>query len=78
MKKQTHPHDTRSHPSRPNVRSGSMRKGGRDGGFTPTEQLKKNRLMKQFARSGRKGYEVSSGNSEAFRRNFDLIDWGHK
>lgn len=60
----SHPLDERSGK----VRSASIRKLGKDGpSWTPTEQRTRDRLLKQFARAGRKGYEVSSGNSEAFQ-----------
>lgn len=73
--KQTHPLNERTGK----LRSASMRKLAKDGtSWTPTEKLKRNRLMKQFAKHGRKGYEVSSGNSEAYRAGYDLIDWGEK
>ena len=50
-----------------------MRKLGRDGtSFTPTEQAKKNRLMRQFAQRN-KGYGVSI--SDAYRQGYDAIDW---
>lgn len=71
-----HPRDARSPAGRPKVRSASIRPGGKDGlTLTPTERRKKNQLMKQFSRAGRKGYEVSSGSSPAFRENYDKIDW---
>jgi hypothetical protein len=43
-------------------KSVSQRKSARDGGFTPTEQRTKDRLMRQFLR--RDGLH---GNSEAYR-----------
>lgn len=48
-----------------------MRKKGRDGKpFTPTEQHRKETLMRQFlAIDGPKGV------SEQYRQNFDAIDW---
>lgn len=71
--------DQKSGPKSPRVRSASLRKLGKDGTtFTPTERLKRNKAMKQFMRTGRKGSEVSSGNSEEYQRNYDLIDWGKK
>jgi hypothetical protein len=58
------------------VRSASMRKLARDGKtWTPTEERTRDRLLKQFCKAGRKGVEVASGNSEAYKANFDLIDW---
>ncbi len=72
--KQAHPLDVRSSPARPTVRSASMRKLGKDGtSWTPTEQLKRNRLLRQFTRTGRKGSEVSSGNSEAYKEGWERI-----
>jgi hypothetical protein len=71
--KQTHPRDKKSDSSSPNVRSASMRKEGKDPGWTPSELHKRNRLMKQFCRSGRKGVEVSSGNSEAYMDGWERI-----
>jgi hypothetical protein len=67
-----HPHDTKSSPDRPTVRSATIRKGGRDGSLSPTEQLKKNRLMKQFSKQA-KGYAV--GVSQAYRDGYDGISW---
>ncbi len=74
---QAHPEDKKSSPSRPNVRSATLRHRARDGSFTRTEKLKKARLMKQFARMGRKGYEVSSGNSDAYQEGWERI-FGHR
>ena len=74
----SHPFDKKSDPKSPNVRNASVRRGAKDGSLSPTEKLKKSRLMKQFSKVGNKGYEVRSGNSEAFRNNFDAIDWGRK
>ena len=69
--------DVHSDPKAPRVRSPSMRKLGKDGTtLTPTERYKKDKLMRQFCRTKRKGVEVASGNSEEYRRNWDLIDWG--
>lgn len=69
--------DKKSDPKQPTVRSASMRRQGKDGNsLTNTEKRTKNRLMKQFMRTGRKGAEVSSGNSEKYQANYDLIDWG--
>lgn len=68
----THPLDERSGK----IRSATIRKLGKDGpSLTPTEKTQKARIMRQFSKFGRKGYEVSSGNSEAFRRGYDGIDW---
>jgi hypothetical protein len=69
--------DEKSDPKQPKVRSASMRKLGKDGTtWTATERRKKDILMRQFCRTGRKGVEVASGNSEAYRANYDGIDWG--
>lgn len=46
----------------PTGKSRSQRKGGRDGGLTPTERVKKERLMRQFQALP----EGSSGNSAAY------------
>lgn len=70
-KPSAHPHDGKSPASRPTVRSATIRKGGRDGSFTPTEIRKKNQLMRQFQSHGRKGGEMFSGNSKAYRDNYD-------
>ena len=52
------------------VRSAEMRKRGQDGKpFTPSEQARKNRLMRQFLLDGPKGV------SEEYRKGFDGIDW---
>lgn len=76
MSRKTHPLDAKSSPARPTVRAGPMRKLGKDGtSWTPTEQRKRNQLLRQFTRTGRKGGEVSSGNSEAYREGYDAIDW---
>lgn len=57
--------------SKGGVRSPTIRKLARDGtSWTPTEQRTRDRLMKQFTK-----LEGASGNSEAYRTNFDLIDW---
>jgi hypothetical protein len=72
----SHPLDSRSPAARPNVRSASMRKLGKDGTtWTPTEQRKRDQLLKQFTH-GQRGYNLAEGNSEAYRANFELIDWG--
>lgn len=69
----THPHDVRTF--RKETRPATIRKNGKDGSLSPTEQRTKNRLMKQFAKSGRKGYELASGVSKEFRENYDRIKW---
>lgn len=69
--KQTHPLD--AHTRGKETRSASMRKLAADGpSWTPTEQLQRNKLMRQFSKRA-KGYAVSI--SEEFRSNYDLIDW---
>ncbi len=56
------------------IRSATIRKLGKDGStLTPTEKTQKNKLMRQFSKFGRKGYEVSSGNSAEFREGWDRI-----
>lgn len=58
------------------VRSPHIRKLAKDGTtWTPTEQVTRNRVMKQFCKAGRKGVEVSSGNSEAYKKGYEGIDW---
>lgn len=53
-----------------------MRKLGKDGpSYTPTEQRKKDRLMRQFSKRA-KGYAVSI--SDAYRDGYDQVDWGKK
>lgn len=74
--KQPHPLDSKSSASRPNVRSASVRKLGKDGAsWTPTEKLRRDKLMRQFMRAGRKGAQVSAGNSPAYMAGYDGIDW---
>ncbi len=53
-------------------RSVSQRKGRFDPGWTPTESRLRDQLMKQFCRGGSDG---TRGNSEAYRRGYDAIDW---
>lgn len=54
------------------LRSPTIRKLARDGtAWTPTEQVTRDKCLKQFCKAGRKGVEVSSGNSEAFQRGWD-------
>lgn len=61
MEKQRHPLDFKSSSSRPTVRNGSLRKSGRDGtSWTPSERLKRDKLMHQFCRNGRKGVELGN------------------
>lgn len=55
--RQKHPLDQRGKSL--TVRNGSLRKLARDGkSWTPTESVKRDRLMKQFSKRGRKGYGV--------------------
>lgn len=57
------------------VRSASMRKLAKDGkSWTPTESRKRDRMLKQFCKKGRKGVAYS-GNSEAYKAGWDAIDW---
>lgn len=53
-----------------NVRSATIRKEGRDPGWTPTEKRRRDQLMRQFC----KGDAVKASSKE-FRDNYDLIDW---
>jgi len=56
------------------VRSASLRKTGKDGTtWTPTEQRKRDKAMRQFSQRA-KGYGV--GISDAYREGYDSIDWG--
>lgn len=71
--KRQHMFDVKSDPSRPTVRSASIRKSAKDGGLTPTEQAKKSRLMRQFS-ARNKGYAVAI--SDEYRDGYDAIDWG--
>jgi hypothetical protein len=48
---------------KPKGKSNAKRMGRYDGSFTPTEQRKKNKLMRQFMRTG----EGGGGNSDAYR-----------
>lgn len=71
--RQKHTQEGRSDPKRPKVRSASIRKSAKDGtSFTPTEKRLRDRLMRQFSKQA-KGYAV--GVSEAFKANYDAIDW---
>ena len=70
----THPLDSKSPAARPNVRSASTRKLGKDGAtWTPTELRKRDKAMRQFGKR-MKGYGVAI--SEAYREGYDGIDWG--
>lgn len=53
-----------------NARSTTIRKEGRDPGLTPTEKHQKDALMRQFIRG-----DGEKGNSEAYRKGFEQIDW---
>jgi hypothetical protein len=53
-------------------KSVSQRKGRYDPGWTPTERRQRDQLMKQFTSTGGEG---TRGNSEAYRRGYDAIDW---
>ena len=78
MEKQRHPLDFKSHPSRPTVRNGSLRKSGRDGtNFTPTERRLRDKLMHQFCRNGRKGVELGS-DTTAYGEGWERIFGGKK
>lgn len=56
------------------LRSPAIRKLAKDGpSWTPTEQVTRDKCLKQFCKAGRKGVEVSSGNSEAFQRGWDAV-----
>lgn len=70
--RQAHPLDVKAKP----VRNASMRKLAKDGKtWTPTERLKRNRMLKQFCKRGRKGVALT-GNSPEYLANYDAIDWG--
>lgn len=56
---------------RPRGKASNLRKGRFDGGFTPTEQHRKNALMRQFLQ-----LDGPKGASEEYRRGYDAIDWG--
>lgn len=56
------------------VRSATIRKLAKDGTtWTPTEQRTRDKCLRQFCAAGRKGVEVTSGNSEAFKRGWTLM-----
>lgn len=62
-----------------NVRSAEARKLAKDGTtWTPTERVRRDKLMRQFVRNGRKGVEVSSGNSAAYADGWQRIFGGKK
>lgn len=72
--RQHHPLDAKSR--QPKVRSATIRKLAKDGtSWTPTEALKRDKLMRQFMRTGRKGAQVTAGNSPEYREGYDKIDW---
>lgn len=71
--KKVHPQDKRSDKTRPTVRSATIQKSAKDGGFTPTEMRKRNQLLKQFSGVSAKGYEIRSGTSKEFRDNYDAV-----
>ncbi len=50
------------HSEAPRGKDRSQRKSARDGGWTPTEERKRNELMRQFLR-----LDGPKGNSEAYR-----------
>lgn len=53
------------------VRSATIRKRGKDGKpFTPTEQRKRDQLMRQFLHR-----DGQQGNSPEYIANYDAIDW---
>jgi hypothetical protein len=52
-----------THLKRSNTKSHHARKGRYDGGFTPSEQRLKAKLMRQFIR----GYDGPRGNTEEYR-----------
>ena len=54
----------------PNVRSATIRKEGRDGGLTPTEKHRKDKLMLQFTRG-----DGPKGASPEYLERYELIDW---
>lgn len=75
----THPLDKKSNPKAPNARQAQGRKLAKDGKtWTPTEKLKRDKLLRQFMRTGRKGAQVASGASPEYRAGYDGIDWGEK
>lgn len=70
----THVLNIKSAPSRPKVRSASMRKLSRDGTtWTGTELRQRGECLKQFCRFGRKGVEVSSGSSDAYKDGWERV-----
>lgn len=77
--KQQHPLDQRSRAGEGNVRSSSMRKLAKDGKtWTPTEQRKRDKALKQFCKFGRKGVGLSSGASEEYKDGWERIFGGKK
>lgn len=68
---QSHPLDQKGKE----VRSASMRKLAKDGkSWTPTEQFKRNKMLKQFCKLGRKGVALSA-NSPEYMAGYEGIDW---
>lgn len=73
-----HPLDGHSPASRPSVRSASLRKLAKDGtSWTPTEQRKRDALMRQFTKAG-KGVAVRSGNSPEYQEGWERVFGGKK
>ena len=51
------------------LRSPTIRKLAKDGTtWTPTEQVQRDKCLRQFCKAGRKGVEVTAGNSDAYKR----------
>lgn len=72
-----HPLDEKTRGGK--VRPATVRKLAKDGtSWTPTERLKRDKLMRQFMRTGRKGAQVSSGNSPAYEEGYALINWSEE
>lgn len=72
--KRKHPKDVRTF--RKETPATTQRKLAKDGNtWTPTEQRKRDKALKQFCKFGRKGVGVSSGNSEEYKAGYDAIDW---
>lgn len=59
--------------AKPRGKASHRRKSARDGGLTPTEQHRKNALMKQFMRNPEGG---GVGNSRAYRESSVWCDCG--
>lgn len=70
MRRGAHPLDERTRGGK--VRSASMRKLAGDGkSWTPTEERKRNQLMRQFMK-----HDVPLANSSEYQVGYDAIDWG--